>query len=216
MAIRSEGVPGLIFTPDLTSDKVTSLTMTFEPSIGIMARRVDKLGMDIRSFREPLKRAIKEVVIPSIAQNFHKHGRPRWAPLTTETVEQKGHAIPLVRSGALKKTMGLLNIWHIDTEKALLANLPESVWYGVVHQMGTGGHNVGRFQDNEAIIAYDPLDDRFYNAGAEGAIPARPFVMLQEEDEQAIDEIFLDWLDERALHAGWPTTARSKILSGDF
>lgn len=70
---------GLILTPNLGQGQVRSVQMFFTPSMGIMARRVDKLGLDIRSFREPLKRAIRNVVIPSIAENFAVGGRPSWS-----------------------------------------------------------------------------------------------------------------------------------------
>lgn len=223
--IRSESVPGLIFTPGLapgltrTGQQRVSVNMTFYPSLGIMARRVEKLGMDIRSFREPLKRAIQKVIIPSIAMNFHKHGRVppgsnappgRWAELAESTIAQKGHSRPLLLTGELQKTMRQFNIWHVDHEKALLANLPQNVWYGVVHQQG---------MESWDIIEYREAASRRLiteKVASQGSVPARPFVVLQPEDEEAIEEIFLDWLDERAMRAGWPTTARSKILTGDF
>ena len=218
MPIRSVSVPGLIIDRDLTAGRVTSLSMTFEPSLGVMARRVDKLGMDIRSFREPLRRVLKQIVIPSIAMNFHKHGRTEsgagnaWAPLSEETIDKKGHARPLLLTGALQNTMRRENIWHIDGEKLLLANLPENVWYGVVHQSGTGD------LEAEADVWFDPILGKNVNVGdSDGVnIPPRPFVRLTDAEVEEIDEVFLDWLDERALHAGLPTTARSKILSGDF
>lgn len=223
-AIRSAGVPGLIISPELRSAQVSSLHMTFEPSLGVMARRVDKLGMNIRSFREPLQRVLREIIIPSIAMNFHKHGRDAsgqgkaWQPLTTETQVKKGHARPLVDTGDLKATMRRQNIWHLDGEKLLLANLPSDVWYGVIHQEGSDAYtrSGGKIDLGGAFVTYDEINDRFNNVGEEGAIPARPFVRLTNEEVEMVDEVFLDWLDERALRAGWPTTARSKILSGDL
>lgn len=216
MPLRSAGVPGLIFTPGLTSRQVSSLQMTFEPSLGIMARRVDKLGLDIRSFREPLKRSLVQVIIPSILMNFHKHGRPRWQPLSEYTIAQKGSPVPLVRSGMLKRVMGQQNIWHLDSEKLLLANLPESVWYGVIHQAGIGD------QAAEADMWFDPVAQAWVNVGESSYesdtrnIPARPFVLIQPDEWEKIDEIFLDWLDERARAADLPTSARAKILTGDL
>lgn len=206
---------GLRIDPSLNSSRVSSLSMTFEPSIGIMARRVDKLGLDIRSFREPLHRAVKEVVIPSIAMNFAKHGRPRWAPLAEATINQrhsKGTGARILdRTGLLRRTMGQLNVWHIDTEKALIANLPSKIWYGVVHQKGVGDPNA------LADMWYDPVLQREVNVG-EGAgqinIPARPFVMIQPEDENKIDAIFSEWLAERVMAAGfgYPRPTRGGII----
>jgi phage gpG-like protein len=35
------------------------------------------------------------------------------------------------------------------------------------------------------------------------SIPARPFVLFQPEDEEAIERVFSDWLDERIARAGF-------------
>jgi len=171
-----------------------------------MARKIDKLGLDIRSFKEPLSRAIKQVVIPSITMNFHKHGRPRWPELSPDTIAKKGHARPLLLTGDLQKTMKLFSIWHVDREKALLANLPNNVWYGVVHQAGYGGRaqsirvvNIGTGAAGQTGATFgNPL-----NFSEEtGAIPARPFVLLQTQDEVAITQVFEEWLEERITRAG--------------
>lgn len=182
---------GLIVTPSLRAAQVMSVDMTFEPSIGIMARKVDKLGTSIRSFREPLTEAIRAVVIPSIRTNFLKSGRPRWVDDTEATWKQKRGKI-LVESGALMQTMGYMNIWHIDSEKAMLANLPSSVWYGAIHQGGIGAHQA----------FHDPVTNSAVNLGDTGAIPARPFVMLQAEDLPLIDEIFVKWVGRKVRMAG--------------
>jgi phage gpG-like protein len=213
-------VSGLIFTPELYSinprtgrPMVSTIDIDIEPTIGILARKVDKLGLDIRSFKEPLKRAVQQVMIPSIRTNFLKHGRPRWQPLTTATVERKGHARPLQDTGALMATMGQLNIWHIDGEKALIPDLPEAVWYGKVHQAGNDSftRSKGKSTFGEgALIRYDVIDDTFTNVGEEGAIPQRRFIMLQPEDEEAIEEVFDEWLGERSARSGLGTDLESK------
>lgn len=184
---------GLTVTPDLRAAQVMSVEMAFEPSIGIMARRVNKLGGSFRSFREPLKQAVQQVVIPSIRTNFAKSGRPRWINDTEATWSQKhtGEKI-LIRSGALMKTMGYLNIWHIDSEKAMITDLPQAVWYGKLHQAGHGGH----------LAFHDPIKGATVNIGEDGAIPARPFVMLQEEDLPKIDEVFNRWVGRKVSQAG--------------
>lgn len=149
----------------------------FMPSPAIIAASVNKLGMDIRSFREPLKRAIKEVLIPSFQQNFAQGGRPAWEPLSEVTVEIRGSSSPiLIRSGRLQKTMGQQNIWTVTEEYAVIERLPQQVWYGMIHQAGNRTHSV---------------------------TPARPFALIQPEDEEKIIEVFDQWLGERAARAGW-------------
>src|SRR4051794_13554846 len=99
----------------MTSAQVTYLT--FEPTLGIAAGRIGKLGMNIHSFRKPLERAIKEVVIPSIQTNFNVGGRPAWEPLaefTRQRREQEGYSDnPLVKTGALQEAMTSESNWTI-------------------------------------------------------------------------------------------------------
>jgi len=160
------------------------LEYTFKPSLKIVAAHVDKLGLDIRSFKEPLKRCVKQVVIPSIRANFDAGGRPGWAPYADSTVEfheMLGEDLGemLIKTGALRQGMSYQNLWTITKEEAYIADLPPNIWYGKVHQGGYGG-----------------------KSGA-GAIPARPFVLLQDSDEKAIGDVFDRWLLER-IEAAWP------------
>jgi phage gpG-like protein len=158
------------------------LTFEFKPSIGLSAKRIDKLGMDIRSFREPLKRSIQRVLAPSFKKNFIAGGRPdRWEPLAEETVKFRalqgyGPTPILVRSGKLAKTIQQFNIWNVNDTQAAITDLPDKVWYGKVQQGGLVKH--GR-------------------TAAAGNIPAREFVMIQGEDYDAIEKVFSDWLAER-------------------
>jgi phage gpG-like protein len=194
---------GLVLIPTLTQRNVT-VQMHFEPSIGISARKLDKLGLDIRSFREPLRRSVKEVMIPSIRMNFDSGGRPPWEGLAGKTIYRKGGSTKiLVTTGALQRVATQLNIWTIDSEKALISNLPQSVWYGKVHQAGYGG---GTQQKKVRIknVATGQWDE-FTESGAEsgtGAIPARPFIVMQNEDIMAIERVFSDWLGEKIAAAG--------------
>lgn len=181
---------GLLISPELTQGMVVSMQIDFEPSVGIMARKIDKLGADIRSFRVPLTQAVREVMIPSIQMNFMKSGRPRWQDLSEDTWKQK-HGKILIESGSLMQGMKSAGIWHIDREKALIPSLPQSIWYGKLHQTGYGSAEMFR----------DPVTGDTTNVGGAGA-PARPFVVVQEEDAAKIDEIFNLWVGERVRAAG--------------
>jgi phage gpG-like protein len=175
------------------------ITINFESTAGIFATKLDKLGMDIRSFREPLKRSVQQVAIPSIRVNFIKSGRPRWAELAPSTVAQKGgYMKPLIRTGALMRTMGYLNIWTLTKDRAFIADLPSSIWYGKVQQNGGGGGS----RRSPGVL--NPLTGKrgpdIIESG--GGIPARPFVMLQDSDIPKIHKVFDDWLAERIARAG--------------
>lgn len=157
----------------------TGLQFQFRPSIGLSARNIDKLGINIRSFREPLKRSIQQVIAPSFRKNFQVGGRPqRWRPLAEYTVEERGNSKPiLVRSGMLMRTMQQFNIWTVDTQKAALLDLPPKIWYGKIHQAGYGARGSGQIKA--------------------AGIPARPFAIIQTADFEKIDRVFVQWLKER-------------------
>ncbi len=207
---------GLNIRDDLTSDLLPRIT--FSPTVGIAAGRMDKLGIDIRSFHEPLKRAVQRVVAPSIVRNFDEGGRPAWEPLSSATLELRsrfGIASTgiLVRTGLLRRTMGQLNIWTITKESAIIANLPDKVWYGAIHQGGYSSSSmaarVKKF--GSARKAFESLQDDLVTAirtgkqvGGRGInIPQRQFVMLQGEDVDDILQVFSDWIQER-IDAAWP------------
>lgn len=198
-AVRS-ALGGLRMTSSITSAAFPSVT--FSPTVGIAAARVDKLGMDIRSFKEPLTRAIREVVAPSIRRNFDVGGRPKWAPLAEATLSWRQRqgvmgTAPLIRSGALRRVASQINIWSIDRTSAVLAHLPQQVWYGNVHQAGLGDRGAGMGGFSAHLAAGGDSRGSIRSGGRVADIPARPFVLLQKGDERKIHEIFEKWLQER-------------------
>ena len=175
------------------------VSFDFQPSIGMLARDIDRLGIDIRSFREPLEKAIKEVMLPSIAQNFAEEGRPeKWKELADYTIQERSGATgPILnRTGVLAKAAVQFNNWEISQIAAVFRGLPNRAWYGIVHQAGYGG-------DASEVMK---LSAKQIAVGAKAAqkfvIPARPFVLYQEDDEYAIEEVFAEWLEERARRVG--------------
>ena len=172
--------------PSSTAGKM-GIDVSFDPSPLVIAAAFDKMSLDIRSFKEPLKRSVQQVIIPSIRKNFESGGRPRWAPLVTDTEtirEYYGFSSgpPLIRSGLLQRAATQLNIWTIDTQQAYVNDLSAAqggrVWYGVLQQNGFVG-------------------------GYGAKTPARPFLMIQEEDTVEIEEVFLTWVEERMVEAGF-------------
>lgn len=156
------------------------LKFDFRPTIGISAARVDKFDLDIRSFREPLQRVVKLVMIPSFQANFAAGGRPiPWASLAPDYAERtRGNmdAVDdhiLVLTGRLQRTMGQLNIWDFSKTTATIKGLPTRVWYGAVHQAGAG------------------------------VVPQRIFALFQQEDIPKAQKIFELWLMER-WNKAWP------------
>src|SRR5215213_8636879 len=111
----------------------------FKPNLRIATRDLDRFAGDIRSFREPLQRSIRQVLAPSFRKNFDVGGRPPWEPLQEKSLERRkraGTTQMLVDTGALRRTAGQLNIWSVSTNDARLDGLPASVGYGTAHQFG--------------------------------------------------------------------------------
>jgi phage gpG-like protein len=153
----------------------------FKPSIAITTAHIAALAEGLDDFKEPLKECIEKVVIPSIRANFDAGGRPTWAPYAQSTLDfhkMLGEAVSdamLVKTGSLRDTMDSSSIWTITKEEAYIADLPAEIWYGKVHQGGYGG------------------------GSNNGPIPARPFVLLQDSDLEAIDDVFAKWLDKQIV-----------------
>ncbi len=197
--------------------RILDVGWEFQPAPGIIAKDIDRLGIDIRSYREPLTRAIRRVMMPSIRKNFDMGGRPEpgWDPLAEYTIKQRnGSAWPiLVRSGSLRRVATSFSIWSINEQTAAIKELPSKVWYGNLHQEGYGSlENVARKQlgrgATKAAIQQKALEIFHGTSATPGAmqtkvvIPQREFAMFQEEDQDAIQEIFADWMEERADRVG--------------
>ena len=201
-------------------------TVQFSPSIGILIGRLDKLGVDIRSFRVPLHDAVQQVMIPSIRRNFEEEsarsgpiGVP-WEPLSDFSLTMRDRGLVrfheggargtsiLDATGKLKRKATQLNLWTIDNTKAEVRDIPQSVWYGKVHQSGypsgvaqaarvaaKGGATAGSIGAGlrELVSVGRPLKQ-----GREApVVPARPFLVVQPEDEEKVKAVFVAWLTMR-------------------
>lgn len=213
-------------SPDITShqiklalgglrfDKDLVVGWALSPSIGLVARDIDRMGISISSFKEPLTRSVKEVIIPSIRQNFQAEGRPPWDALADDTIKLRGgsaHPI-LERTGALRRGATQFNIWSIGDTSAAVKGLPNSVWYGVVHQAGIGGFgqyltaakkSLGRRGTpaeivREAFRIMDVKEGKIHKI----RIPQRRFIMYQEDDIDDIQQVFYEWLVEKTIEVG--------------
>lgn len=182
----------------------------FEPTVGIVAGKIDKLGAAIGDFREPLERSIHEIVMPSIDKNFAVGGRPKWAPRSAATEEimdrlgiEAGNQV-LDRSGELRESMWNMSNWKITDTFAIMDYMP--LWYGKLMQEGYGGKGggkkVGKLREGQTVrgrleeIVDNAVDGVGTGDRSVSPIPARPFVMLQPEDEDEITELFIEWLGD--------------------
>lgn len=201
----------------------------FSPSLGIVAKRFSELAEELGDMREPLTKSVEDVMTMSILENFMSGGRPPWEDLAPTTVakrakENSGTMI-LVRSGNLAEVASSAGIWSIGRTSATIRDLPNKVWYGKVHQGGLAGNQfaggnwfkkyqtaarkaLGPDEDDSEVdkLAFKMFDKRLLSHGpapkGTADIPARPFVMFQEEDIDAIQLIFVEWVEEKIQEAG--------------
>lgn len=200
-----------LFPPNISAHKAAGMGITVEmdPSPLLLVAQFDKLGLDIRSFKVPLERSVKQVVGPSLQQNFHAQGRPTvWTELAAQTVMQKeaaGYSAvasrPLVRTQDLYQTAGDHRIWNIDgVEGFATLELPADVWYGKVHQEGSEEGGIGtltRLKVRRTGKVVEVLH------GVQGFVPQRIWAIIQDQDIDAIEDIFQVWVFERFMTAGF-------------
>ena len=199
---------------DIRGDAINSFHQIFggnvsiEPRPGILADEIRTLGADIRSFRVPFERSIKEVLIPSFRTNFDVEGRPKWAPLTRATMrwrKYKGKPI-LEQTGLLKRTFATTQrwrkVWTIRPEEAFIdfGNLPTDTnrlsgaslrYYAQALERGSTG-SVGTQAEREAVSQLGAT----YGVDG-GELPARPYLIIQDEDEDKIRDIFQEYVADR-------------------
>lgn len=197
----------------LRFDKDLEVGWSISPTIGLVAKDIEILGLNLRSFKEPLERSVREVMIPSITRNFDEEGRPAWEPLSESTVNIRGTSGPILnRTGALKEAATSFSIWSIGETSATIRGLPSNVWYGAIHQQGLGGfgkhisaaqRKLGHGASAIAVIqeAFKILGDK-KGKHQKVAIPQRRFIMYQEDDIDAIQLIFYEWLVEQTVKWG--------------
>lgn len=148
------------------------VSIQLNPAPLILLQDFMNIGDRIQDFREPLEKAIREVAMPSIEMNFSQEGRPEaWKALSASTLklrESRGVNSDKILnvSGNLRSQATAFNIWTINQNSAYVADLPGSVWYGVMQQNGL---------------------DKIH-------IPSRPFLILQDSDSDQIEQIFVDWV----------------------
>jgi len=196
----------------LKFSRVLSAGWSFQPSLGVIARDIQRLGLEIENFEEPLHMAAAYMG-ESFKKNFEEGGRPeRWEPLAQYTEQVRGNSGPiLIRSGNLLRTITSFSIWHFNETSMSIQQLPSFVWYGVIHQQGYGSlMDIARKElgplagerDLKVRALQLLMGQRPASRHTKIAIPQREFVLFQTEDIEAIQEIFIDWMEGLADEVG--------------
>lgn len=157
-----------------------SVTIEFSPPIADIQAALMEIDRDLSNMRTPLTASIKQVIIPSIDANFEAGGRPTWEPLSTETLGRRareGTGEKLLQVTGMMRTVATqFSRWDVGTEEAIISNWPANQFVKVaVHN--SGGDHAGWSHNVH--------------------IPARPFLMIQDEDADKIVDIFMAWMELR-------------------
>jgi hypothetical protein len=163
----------------------TSFYFKFIPPLHTVARRFQKVEHSFRSFHEPLARSVRFVGIPRIEQNFITGGEnlsPPWEPLAESTQKRKWHDRPLWETGAGFKSATALARWDIGPQMAAMGgeSFPPKTFYMKFQQEGTN----------------------------DGHIPARPFSVFTEPDDNLVTGVFKTWMDEKIQNSGFRGTGK--------
>lgn len=134
----------------------------------------------------PAMKTIGEIVLRSVKENFRQGGRPeKWKPLSQRTL----HSVAGGKKG-YKKSGGLRagSIRRLKDRKILIASkrLMDSISY--------------KEEKDKVTIGTDVVYAALHQFGGKAGrgkkinVPARPFLMVQEEDWPAIKEALEDYL----------------------
>ena len=160
---------------------------------------------------KPAMDLIGDIALSSIHANFQDEGRPRgWAKLsnTTINIRKKLNRWPgkiLQRGGAAGGLVGAISARANDDEVRLAANKPYATTQHFGAKKGSFGTVAATVKAHTRKISQAfgrPIEPRDVKVKAHtrkmtlpwGDIPARPFMMIQDEDWEEIKETLAEFL----------------------
>lgn len=158
----------------------------FFRQVNAAAMRVEAIGARLDDFRIVFKRILWAVIIPSIIENFEQQGRPeRWQTLSESRISaRRGSRRPiLVWSEDLMTVAIDGSSYKISKDTLQLTSLASKIPYAGFNQFGTS------------------------------VMPARPFILYQDQDIENIVQWFEAYID-RVVESHWGFD--SPGLSGAF
>jgi phage virion morphogenesis protein len=147
----------------------------------------------------PAMKIIGQIVRTSVIRNFEKEGRPnKWAPLSETTLKRrkKGGGILRVK-GMAGGLMGSINVKASSRTVVIGTNKI----YAATHQFGAKKGEFGRVPVARRLGKGGRSGATVYTKGwlmpvPWGDIPARPFLMVQDEDWTEMKEALTDYITE--------------------
>jgi phage gpG-like protein len=171
------------------TSKAGLVDVTMKPLPIVLVGQFGALSESVKTFRKPLEQCVKEVIIPSMRKNFDVEGRPRWKMIAPQTEYRRSYdgypTYPILdRSGKGKRSALAFARWKFTKDSTFMGGqFPKTTWYMPVHQSGLEGSW----------------------AGGEG-IDARPFALIQDEDQKKIEAVFVKWFEKNLDKTGFRTT----------
>jgi len=146
------------------------ITIIWESHPQQFASAFTSWARSVKKFDEPFQRSVKEVMAPSLSENFKSGGRPSWAPLAAYTVDKKGGGQILVETGKLRDVAGSPGSWSMSNDSIELTDVPQ----------------YGRYQDTG-----------FYNVPFDTHVPSRQWALYQPGDIDGVEDVFVEWVEQK-------------------
>ena len=159
--------------------------IVFEINTRALQTSLDELEDRLKN-RRPLMANLGRILANAVDDNFAANGRPGWRPLKYPRL--RGGSGILQDSGRLRNSMTT----HTDNRAAIVGtNVP----YAAIHHFGCQTRpRIIRPKNGKALAFGGRVYKKVSHPGSK--IPARPFMTLQPEDEQALAEAVADYLNK--------------------
>ncbi len=177
-----------------------------DSGIQAMVARIERRVNNLK----PAMGLIGEIALGSIQENFEKGGRPSWEPLsqTTINIRKRINKWPgriLVRSGVAGGLLGGITYRPSNEDVRLAANKPYATTQHFGAKKGSFGTVAATIKEHTRKISQafgKPIEPKKVTVKAYtrkmslpwGDIPARPFMMVQDEDWTEIKETLTEFL----------------------
>jgi phage virion morphogenesis protein len=149
----------------------------------------------------PIMSHVADVLLYSVRKNFDAGGRPRWESLSesTKTVRKRKGQWP----GSILVQIGRLRDSIVTAHGKDWASVGTNVKYAKTQQFGAArgefGTQTARIQQHRRKLKSGkaiPVREHTREVTTPwGDVPARPFLVVQDEDWTEIEDILLGWLD---------------------
>jgi len=141
---------------------------------------------------KPVMREIGEIVRTSVERNFAAGGRPKWGE-SARVKREGGQTLSL--TGRLRRSFARPGAVQAGSDRVAIGT---NVVYAAIHQLGgkTGAHII-RPKKAKALFwpgARHPVKSVNHPGSV---IPARPFLMVQNEDWTEIESVINRYLSAR-------------------